>query len=195
MKLVQLRVAERLGIPTPATLVTNSAAAALTFLDQVRQVVAKPVRYGLVSREPEARIAWTTQVSRSDLADLEGTPVILQHAVQARAHLRITTVRDRAFIGRLTATELDWRSRIDNHECFEPMRGDKRLIGAALEIARALGVGFSAQDWIEDRDGHILLLEANPNGQWQFLDPVFKDEIISAVVVELERLAGLGASP
>lgn len=191
LKLVQLQTAQQLGIPIPKTLVTNNSAAALGFLAQVHEVIAKPVRYGLLSAGDTPRIAWTSPASRADLAHLSGPPVILQRAVRARAHLRVVTVRECVFITRLVATELDWRSSEANHSNFQPLlpTSEPELALEAQRIARALRVGFTAQDWIESVDGNRYFLEANPNGQWQFLDPLFDGGITDTVATALETLA------
>jgi hypothetical protein len=46
-----------------------------------------------------------------------------------------------------------------------------------------------AQDWITTRDGRTVFLEANPNGQWLFMDRALGGAIGEAVAGELERLA------
>jgi hypothetical protein len=86
---------------------------------------------------------------------------------------------------------LDWRSDLLNHERFEPVLSPSRdnLVEPALRVARWLGLGFTTQDWIEDDDGVLYFLEANPNGQWLFVDQVLEGAVTQAVVESLERLS------
>lgn len=192
LKVVQLHCAHELGLPVPRTLVTNDSRQAREFARSYR-VVAKPVRYGLLGGTPEPLVAWTARVDAESLRDLEGPPVILQEEVPAVAHLRVVTVGDDAFVARLEADELDWREEPENHERFKavPDREQPELRRQSLTLARELRLGFSAQDWIETSDG-LFFLEANPSGQWLFLDPAFDGRLLDAMTGLLESLAGRG---
>jgi hypothetical protein len=67
----------------------------------------------------------------------------------------------------LRAHELDWRTRLENHQEFRPM-GDGEFLDvrtAAVRIARRLRLGFSSQDWIVAEGGGPVFLEANPSGR------------------------------
>jgi hypothetical protein len=187
LKISQLAAAERLGLTYPPTLVTNSADAAAEFTRQYPSVIAKPVRYGLLSLRAPARIAWTSRTSPSELATLSGSPIVLQAEIAAALHLRIVTVDDRVFASSLDARELDWRSKLENHSRFKMFRGERaESIGAsALILAQALGLGYTSQDWILDANGDAWFLDANPSGQWLFADPVHDGAITSAIAAAL----------
>ncbi len=139
LKLWQLRVAQANGINVPHTLVTNSSEQAIEFLDLYRTVVVKPVRYGLVTADPSPRIAWAQLATREMLRELEGTPVTLQRYVEPAFHVRIATVKREAFPGCLRVQELDWRSRLENHDVFErlPARYRDVLVEQALVVVAA----------------------------------------------------------
>lgn len=189
-KLYQLHVATRLGIRTPETIVTNSPSAARTFLKGVGHGIAKPVRYGLV--DPlTPRVAWTTAVGPDDVRGLTGPPVVFQRRIDSATHLRVVTVRSRSFVAELQSDELDWRRAPKNHDSFA--RSSDRTFNdvrtRAVELAEALGLGYSSQDWIVDRSADAWFLEANPSGQWLFLDREFDGEITSELADALEVLA------
>lgn len=190
LKLYQLQVADELGIPYPDTVVTNASVSAQSFSGG--EVVAKPVRYGLLSSHPHARVAFAQAVGTDDLAALAGSPVILQQRATVAFHLRITTVGERAFVAGLRATdEVDWRQKPENHQRFQRDELPSVVLGAdvqALRIAASLGLGLSAQDWLVTDEGRLLFLEANPGGQWLFLDDLFDGELAREVATSLTRL-------
>lgn len=191
LKLVQVAAARRAGLPVPETLVTNDPAEAINFASMFPCVV-KPVRYGLVEEEPP-RVAWTREVSVEDLRSLSGPPVILQRLLRARLHLRVVTVDTRCFVAELDAPELDWRSNLANHSRFRragPMI-TSMVSGPAARLAMNLGLGFSSQDWLVDRDDDLHFLEANPNGQWLFITEC-ATEIGAAIVDALEERLNAG---
>lgn len=185
LKLAQLNMANSIRIPYPKTLVTNDPSAAAEFAAGQR-TIAKPVRYGLVSVNPTL-MAWTREVQASDLGSSDGPPVIFQQHLSANYHLRVVTVGDTAFPTKLEASELDWRSRTENHDEFVATTVGRDLaIGAnAVRLARAFELGFSAQDWIVDNKGKGYFLDLNPNGQWLFVERAWSGAIGRAIVDEL----------
>jgi glutathione synthase/RimK-type ligase-like ATP-grasp enzyme len=190
LKLLQIAQARALGLRVPDTIVTNSSTDACAFADGFESVVAKAVRYALVSESDPPLMAWTAEVSKNELGQLEGAPIILQRRIRGREHLRVITVGAMTFAARLIAEEIDWRSSLKNHEAFEPTdTGLSRSVSnQAQAIASALGLRFSAQDWIVDEDGEPVFLEANPNGQWLFLERQFDGAIGEALADLLCRL-------
>jgi glutathione synthase/RimK-type ligase-like ATP-grasp enzyme len=195
LKLWQLRAVQTTGINVPPTLVTNSSKQAMGFLDLHKKVVIKPVRYGLVAADPLPRVAWTQWATKEMLRALEGIPVILQRYVEPAFHVRIVTVEDDAFPACLRVRELDWRSRLENHDAFAHVPSDMRdfLTRHALQVSAALGVRYTSQDWIVAPDGEATFLEANPNGQWMFLDGLFDGRVSERVAEALEQLAARGS--
>jgi glutathione synthase/RimK-type ligase-like ATP-grasp enzyme len=190
LKLVQLTCAYKLGIPTPPTLVTNDPLEAQSFARVTSQVVAKPVRYGLLGSTPRPLVAWTARVDTNLLKDLQGPPVILQKELVASAHLRVVTIGQDVFIAQLVTSALDWRQEPDNHDRFEvvPDHDLAHLRGQASALANRLNLGFSAQDWVQTPEGPVFL-EANPSGQWLFIDSAFDGRLTRAMVRYLEDLA------
>lgn len=190
LKLYQLGTARSAGLRIPHTVVTNNPQRAVEFATRIQRAVVKPVRYGLVGADA-CLVAWTSEVSVTELSELNGPPVILQERLDAALHLRAVTVGDRVFVATLETDATDWRVELENHNRFK--RAAPRLAAKVAQGARtmagALSVGFSAQDWILAQDGQLYFLEANPNGQWLFLDELWDGEITSAIAEMLESLA------
>jgi glutathione synthase/RimK-type ligase-like ATP-grasp enzyme len=193
LKLVQLQAAFEARLPFPNTIVTNDRREAQNFASRFAHVIAKPIRYGLVATQPKPRMAWTTEVSVAELGALVGPPVILQERIAAKRHLRVVTVGQQTFASAVDTNDCDWRMTVENHERFYrvPHHDFPSLFGMAQTMARSLGLGVSAQDWVIHAERGPLFLEANPVGQWLFLEEAHHGAIGNALVQLLELLAGL----
>ncbi|HLX34866.1 MAG TPA: hypothetical protein VKR30_06425 [Candidatus Limnocylindrales bacterium] len=185
-KLVQLSVARSLGIDVPETLVTSSETRAERFLADGDEAVVKAVRYGLVSSGSTPEFAWTHVMYPDAERRYHGIPVLIQRRIRALHHVRIVTVGRRTFVYCLenaSPEHVDWRQVEANHSRWRPAnRAPKNVRIGAVRLARALRLSFTSQDWIVDESSHPVFLEANPNGQWMFLEG--KDEPITAAIGE-----------
>ena len=59
---------------------------------------------------------------------------------------------------------------------------DARVARAAGQITARLGLSVSVQDWLVDREGERWFLEANPAGQWLFLDGA--DQLVTPALAD-----------
>lgn len=186
-KLTQYTVAQSLGLQVPRTLVTNSAE---TLSALPANLVAKTLGPGHYKADDET---WRTVFTESfdperpeDLMLLGGPPFIVQERIDARAHLRVVTVADRAWSFALDAASLpiDWREVDEAHDSWEWFR-DRDMESDAIRIAAALNLGYSSQDWIESDSGRYLV-DLNPSGQWLFLPEPKSREVSQAIAEWLE---------
>jgi hypothetical protein len=192
-KLVQLQAANSLGIQYPDTVVTNIGSDSQP--GESPEFVVKPVRYGLLATTPTPAVAYAQAIGSDDLDGLTGCPVIVQSRINAAWHLRVTTVGSDAFVAGLPAPlDVDWRRELENHARFRvndlPTSDD--IAKAAVRLAESLHLGFSSQDWIISRDDQRFFLEANPNGQWLFLDHLFRGGLTSTLAQNLIHLSSAG---
>jgi len=163
-KIYQLHMAQSLGLAIPETVVTNSVATASAFVN-AGPTVAKAISSG-------PGLAPFVDEVTSDLVELvTALPVLLQRAVTAEADLRVVTIEDSVSVwgrNRRRDDPWDWRA-------IDPSGRDFHLMNyiqiepAAVRLARALGLTFSVQDWL-DVERSPVFLEVNPQGQWLFLE-------------------------
>lgn len=177
-KMLQIAVANRLGIITPTTAVVSDPA--LIPAELGNQLVVKPLgAANYTDPERAEQVVWANPVDRDSvvLNQLAGAPFILQTHLEAERHLRVVTVGRSVWTCELMAEGLpiDWRREETAHESFvaasEPAVEDD-----AMRLAAALGIGYSSQDWIMT-GGVGNFVDLNPAGQWMFLP----DEVASAV--------------
>lgn len=190
----QLAVARGVGLRVPETLVTNSFDQARTFHAD-GPTVAKPLRHALIDDGEMGSVLFTSRVAELEKGDAEAVrraPMILQREVAKHADVRVVVVDDRVFAARILSqvheeTVVDWRRgvRLDlEHERFE-LPGD--VATACVAVTRELGVRFSAIDLIEDVGGNFWFLEANPNGQWAWIEQRTGAPLSDALVDALSK--------
>jgi hypothetical protein len=177
-KLLQHAAAKRLGVMTPPTTVCSSPADLPD--DLGAEIVVKPLGVGefLADGVPHAVHAREMASDDPRLGALASSPFILQHRINAVRHLRIVTVEETAWTCSLEADGLpvDWREEPAAHRRWVLRDGDALVASDALRIAKYLGLGYSSQDWIVDRDNAAWFIDLNPAGQWLFLpEPVASD--------------------
>jgi glutathione synthase/RimK-type ligase-like ATP-grasp enzyme len=176
----QLALAAKIGFALPQTLVTNDPQSARLFIRQGRSV-AKTLRAGLLTNEGtgEERVIFTNRVTVADdssfSASVQAAPLILQREIEKKADIRATVVDDTVMAASIESqvkeeTVVDWRkgSHVDlphdQHRLPLDVEEKCRALTAALNLR------FAAIDLILDRANQYWFLEANPNGQWAWIE-------------------------
>lgn len=171
-KVNQLRVASRIGLRVPTTLMTSDAAEAKAFIR----------RYGLGNTIYKTFSAthqvWreTRLVTASDLTHLDAlrlAPVIFQEYIPAVADLRVTIVGGQLFAmaidTRGTSYEIDFRvSLAEARTSAVPLPGD--LAGLLFGMVKEYGLVYAAVDLRLTPEGEYVFLEINPAGEFLFAE-------------------------
>lgn len=191
-KLRQWRIAVRQGFRTPATVVGSDWPAVRSLGDRAPGGIAVKAIDGTLVTETGLRALHTTRLDAASLAIVEaGTasfPGIFQEYVAKRREWRVTVVGSRIFAVEILARGEgadDWRRGDVDEVTFARADLPGRWMDACAEITRQLGLRYSAIDLIESDDGAMWFLEANPNGQFAWLDHLFEGGISRAIADEL----------
>lgn len=176
---MQLRLAARVGLKTPATLVTNQREELIEFYHKHEgNIIAKPFYRTFVESDTGYDTILTSKVSRDDLKKnngLELTPVIFQEYIEKMYELRVTCVGDNVFAAKIDSqasekTRVDWR----NYD-FEKVRHTAydlpvHIKDRCLDLSKELGLKYGAMDFIVTPNNEYVFLENNPNGQWLWIE-------------------------
>jgi MvdC family ATP-grasp ribosomal peptide maturase len=178
-KLRQLRLARAQGLEVPRTLVTNHAARARAFFDQVRgRMVAKmltPLSQSMDGRQP---FVYTTAIGPEHLESLDElrhSPMVFQERIDKARELRVIVVGERCFVGAIDASrsvagQVDWR-RAGAGEChWAPGELPAEVAQRLVHLVAELGLVYGAADFIVTPEGRHLFLEVNPGGEWGMLE-------------------------
>ena len=170
MKPYQLRVAHRLGLRVPDTIMTNDPDAARAFVAKHQgRVVHKVVK------SPRSRFMGTKKWHASDEAELKWlhlTPTLFQERIVAPYELRITIVGRRIFAAEFpVGTDVsDARHLLDVP--FTPHQLPRETEALLFQLMDELGLEYSTIDMKLHENGEYVFLELNPQGQ--FLDVEIK---------------------
>lgn len=188
----QLSLARKSGFHIPATNVTNDQNSAIAFTAR-HACVAKPLRHALIDEGEAGRVIFTSRVGRltqDDSAGIELAPVIFQQEIPKARDVRVIVVDEHVFATGIHSQEwdettIDWRKGVRTDLEHRTVTLPPSVQAACISITRALGLRYSAIDLVEDPDGAHWFLEANPNGQWAWIEQRTGAPISSAIVEAL----------
>ncbi|MBD0837149.1 ATP-grasp ribosomal peptide maturase [Streptomyces sp. TRM68416] len=192
-KPLQLATARECGLAIPPTLITNSPDAVRAFVGDMRGVaVCKPVASPVLIEDDQLKTVYTRRLTRDDLGDLRGidtTAHLFQAWVDKDHEVRLTVVGERLLAAEVHAGSdtghTDWRSdyasltyRVTEvpNDVAEGVRG----------YMDRLGLRFAALDFVVGPDGAWTFLEANPCGQWDWIEHATGLPVSQAIADELQ---------
>ncbi|MBB6174189.1 glutathione synthase/RimK-type ligase-like ATP-grasp enzyme [Nocardiopsis mwathae] len=187
----QLAVADAVGLRTPATLITNDAAAVKDFAADVGDLVVKPLAEPSVQEAGGLTVAYCRRMSAADYSDLRGVEATahqFQEWIDPDYAVRLTVVAGELFPvaihARSEAARIDWRSDYGSLsyeviDCHGAVRDGIRL------FLEAFGLVFGAFDFVVSPSGDWYLLECNAAGQWGWLAEECDLPIADALAAEL----------
>lgn len=192
-KPIQLAIANRTGLSIPKTWISNDVDALASIGRMVGgSLVYKPLTW-LASLD--GKVLFTNSVTIEDLINnkqaIECAPGIFQEIVQKSCEYRITIIDEQVFTVRifsqeLNDTTLDWRRNqrdVRYEKCTLPEYIESKL----LNLMHELGLRYAAIDLIETINGEYIFLEANPGGNWFWLEKQVGIPISKALASSLSK--------
>lgn len=186
-KPLQLATAARVGLTVPPTLLTNDPGEARAFAREYKRVIYKPLTSGLLDN---GTVIYASTVDPAAIDDgVTATAHLFQRQVPKAFELRVTVVDGNVFAARIDALSdkgrLDWRSDYRNLR-YAADRLPDDIADEVREYMRVLRLRFAAMDFVVTPEGEYVFLEANPNGQWAWIEDETGLPIASAIADALE---------
>ncbi|MFE9924965.1 ATP-grasp ribosomal peptide maturase [Streptomyces sp. NPDC005774] len=187
----QLRLAQRCGLPVPATVITSFPRAAREFAERFPDLVVKPVS-GSHPQDPPRAVPTSRVAPDTDFAAVAFGPTLLQRRIAKRADIRLTAVGERLLAARKAAdpgaepTEVDVRFAPPGAP-WEPVDVLPRIADSVLAYLREAELAYGAFDFVEDADGTWWFLECNQSGQFGFVEVETGQPIARTVAEWLAR--------
>lgn len=194
-KLLQLKLAQDVGLTLPETVVTNAPDEARALFERTgRRAVTKLL--GALSQTMNATgdFVYTSRLSDEDMAALDGLalcPQIFQALVEKRRELRVVVVGERCFAGAIDAREslrgqVDWRRTEPGSDvAWTAADVPDDVRARLLALCEALSLRYAAVDLIVTPAGEHVFLEVNPAGEWGWLERDLGLPIADAIAAEL----------
>jgi ATP-grasp ribosomal peptide maturase len=194
----QLRLAQRSGLPVPATLITTFPQAARDFADRYPDLVVKPVS-GTHPRQPPRAVPTSRVAPGTDFAAVAHGPTMLQRRVAKRADIRLTAVGDRILAARKAVSPDAGPEEVDVRFAgpgapWLPVEAPPRVAETVRTYLREAGLAYGAFDFAEDADGTWWFLECNQSGQFGFVEAETGQPIARTVARWLARREGAEAA-
>jgi ATP-grasp ribosomal peptide maturase len=170
----QLRLAQRCGLPVPATLITTFPRAAREFAERYPDLVVKPVS-GAHPQDPPRAVPTSRVAPDTDFSAVAFGPTLLQRRIAKRADIRLTVVGERMLAARKAAAvdadpdDVDVRFAAPGTP-WEPVEVPPRSAAAVRSYLAEAELAYGAFDFVEDADGTWWFLECNQSGQFGFVE-------------------------
>ncbi|GAA2368945.1 MULTISPECIES: ATP-grasp ribosomal peptide maturase [Streptomyces] len=167
----QLRLAQRCGLPVPATLITTFPQAAREFAARHPDLVVKPVS-GAHPQDPPRAVPTSRVAPDADFSAVAFGPTLLQRRVVKRADIRLTAVGGELLAARKPTgadAEVDVRFAPSDSP-WRPVEVEARVAEGVHAYLRRAGLAYGAFDFAEDADGTWWFLECNQSGQFGFVE-------------------------
>ncbi|MBC7814109.1 MAG: alpha-L-glutamate ligase [Burkholderiales bacterium] len=171
-KAYQLKLAQRLGMDIPQTLITNSPQQAREFVDALGadRTIYKAFS-ATASHWRETRLLKAEEMALLD--NVRFAPVIFQEYIPAEVDLRITVIGDEIFPAAIYSQEsaypVDFRMDMGMTR-VEPYTLPGIVTAQLRQLMKRLGLVYGAIDMRLTPDGRFVFLEVNPAGQWLFIE-------------------------
>ena len=182
-KLWQLDVAQRSGLQTPRTLITNDPEDAKEFInvDGPERTVYKAFQ-GTEDTWRETRVLKPDEVKQLD--SVRFAPVIFQEYIDAVYDIRVTIVGEQIFAAAIysqeTSYRVDFRMQMENVK-IEAITLPSLVTNSLKELMHRLGLVYGAIDLRLTPEGKYVFLEINPAGQWLFVEDKTQQPISTAI--------------
>lgn len=174
-KLLQLKLASKLGFKIPATLVTTDKESLKKFFHSHPQIIIKPLSRTRMDGSDGAEFIFTNRLEANHLdniSKLDLTPCLFQEEIEKSIELRVTVVGNKTFTAKVESqldeeTKIDWRRKKLEFIIFELPSEIHEL---CVKLVKEMDLSFGAIDLILSPDGTYTFLEVNPNGQWVWIE-------------------------
>ena len=189
-KLVQLRLARRLGFAIPPTLITNRPDEVLEFhRNHGGDVVCKVMTQGLLG-QTEAKGVYTNRINEGHLSHVgavRAAPVMLQGRIEKLFDVRVTVIGRKLFATAIDSqvqaeSRTDWRRGKVETIKHRPLRLPSEVAARCRKLVRELGLVYGAIDLIATPDGGWTFLEINPSGQFAWIESMTGQPLMAALV-------------
>jgi glutathione synthase/RimK-type ligase-like ATP-grasp enzyme len=183
-KLLQLRLARKMGLKIPNTLVSNNPTEIKRFIQQQKEgAIYKTLFPTFWIGESDMRLTYTREISLQHLPDdaiLQTTPGIFQNKINKAYELRITYFGDHAISVKIHSQDhpkgiLDWRYIPTKELLIEECRIPDLIHQRCKELMKQLNLVFGCFDFIVTHDNEYYFLEVNEQGQFLWIEEINPD--------------------
>lgn len=192
-KILQIKIANELGIKTPDCIYSNKKEDILKFSEKYQYLALKPIYNNDIFINDNNHVFWTKKINKSDLLELSDFSIsqtinFIQPYIEKDYELRVTVVGDKIFPCKIESQFLseekgksDWRQGYDHGLKYSHINLSKELEDFCLNFLKKLNLNFGCFDFIVTPKNEFIFLECNPNGQWLWIEEELNLPISEAI--------------
>ena len=182
-KLVQLRLAARLGMTIPVSCMTNTKEGVASMANRFPEILLKPFSAGGVQIDSETACCfYATKVNSDELLKQPEDAFVqtfnfCENYVPKAYEVRVTVMGPYFFPCKIDSQiqkedqgKIDWRQGYDYGIKYEMITMPDNVYEFCRQYLRALRLNFGCFDFIVRPDGEYVFLECNSNGQWLWIE-------------------------
>ena len=182
-KMLQLAIAQSLGMCIPATCFSNRKEPIISFSQQYPFLTLKSLYSGNVNiSETEELVFFSQRVKSEDLLQqpeeaFSQTANFVQNYVEKAYELRVTVINQDIIACKIDSQiqdddkgKIDWRQGYDYDLKHEIVELPERINQFCLDFLKRMKLNFGCFDFIVTPKGEYVFLECNPNGQWLWIE-------------------------
>lgn len=182
-KLVQLRLAAKLGMTIPVTCMTNTKEGVARIAERFPEILLKSFSNGGVQIDTETECCFyatkvnSDEIMRQPIDAFVQTVNFCENYVPKAYEVRVTVMGPYIFPCKIDSQnqkeeqgKIDWRQGYDYGMKYEMIKMPDHIDEFCRQYLRALHLNFGCFDFIVRPDGKYVFLECNPNGQWLWIE-------------------------
>lgn len=175
-KINQLKLARKWGLAIPDSLITNSAKELSSFYEKHNgKVIVKPIQTQVVECLGGGLVVGTRSLPFGVIKNAVSiTPCYAQKKLEIETEVRVVVFGEKhfAFSQKPKVAADDIKQLAIEQIDYTPFTLKEEDVTNILSLVRNLGLEFAACDFVVTKDGKLVFLEVNPNGQWLWLQYV-----------------------
>lgn len=192
-KLLQLSLANKCGLETPKTIVTNSADS----IDPNKAYAVKSIDTAVFSAGEVEMFSYTSKVCGKAIqsSNMASAPVFVQEYLGQKIDIRATYISGKLFPVSITKQGLgisgDWRKTKKEELEYLPIKIPLSIEEGLCRLMKSLRLSYGGIDLAKAGDTYFFI-EVNPTGEWHWLQ---SNTDINFSEMIAETLFGLNAIP
>ena len=177
-RLIQCRVAADCGMNVPNQVVTTLEDNLAQFARLKEKTIIKTISQGGLRETGPKQIKteyFKNMDARANVADRLSAPVLLQEYIEKDYELRAVVVGEKVYAAaidsaRSETTALDSRLWQQAGLTYYRVKLEESVNDTLVTINKKLGLAYSSIDLVRAKNGELYFLEANPAGQWSYIE-------------------------
>lgn len=183
-KVLQLKVAAKIGMNIPRTLISNDPSDIKKFIEKHEGNVVYKTLYPMAwVKDDYVRLTYASLIGMDDLSSdklLQATPGIFQEKINKKYELRVTYFGDKYIATKINSqihkeAIMDWRNAPTHELALEVTSLPEKIDELCQKLMRSFGVVFGCFDLIVTPEDEYYFLEVNEQGQFLWIEEVNPD--------------------